>query len=204
MIKPRSTVFVIDDDPHFRQAVSESLLVAGFDVEPYGSAEEFLRSFVDQPAMSQCVLVDVNLAGMSGLGLLNQLAAMKAQTPVIVITGFGNIASAVQAMRDGARDFLEKPFHRQTLLQSIHRAIDSVAQQRIAGPQHGKMRERLLVLSVREREVVRMMLGARTTKEIAAELRISPKTVAKHRAHAFGKLGIDSIVELVEQAWIID
>ncbi len=198
MTTPRSTVFVIDDDPQFRQAVSESLLVAGFDVEPYASAEDFLESFVDQPAMSQCVLVDVNLGGMSGLGLLHQLAAVKAQTPVVVITAFGNITSAVQAMRDGARDFLEKPFHRQTLLQSIRRAIDSAAQRRFLTPRHGKLRERLQVLSVREREVVKLLLGARAVKQIAADLGISAKTVAKHRAQAFGKLKIDSIVELVE------
>lgn len=193
----RPVIYVVDDEPHFRKSMVAMLSAAGFDTSDYPSAEEFLEDFVDEPQSARCAVVDMNMAGLSGLGLLQKLAELKVKLPAIIITAFGNVASAVQAMRVGAVDFLEKPFHRQALLESVRRALDSAAEWRAQRAQAKTISDRLQALSSREREVVELLLAAKTTKEIGGQLGIGVKTVAKHRVHAFDKLGIESVVELV-------
>jgi FixJ family two-component response regulator len=195
----RPIVHVIDDESHCRKSVVTMLSTAGFDASDHASAEDFFADFVDDQDVLRCAVVDMNMTGLSGLGLLNKLALLKITLPVIVITAFGNVASAVQAMRAGAVDFLEKPFHRQALLESVRRALDCAAEQRSRCVHAKELSGRLQALSIREKQVIDLLVAAKSTKEIAAELGIGIKTVAKHRAHAFEKLQIETVVELMEQ-----
>lgn len=193
----RPIVYVIDDEPHFRKSMVLMLSATGFDVIDHPSCESFLESLVIQSDSLRCAIVDMNMDGLSGLGLLPKLNERGVNLPVIIITAFANVASAVQAMRAGAVDFLEKPFHRQALLESVRRGLDLAAGKRTQHSQANAIRDRLHALSNREKEVIELLLAAKTTKEIAGNLDISAKTVAKHRAHAFEKLGIGNVVELV-------
>jgi RNA polymerase sigma factor (sigma-70 family) len=197
----RPTVFVVDDEMLVRESMCLMLRSEGFEVVTLSSAEEFLESFAsrdgDAPA---CLVLDVRLSGMSGLGLQEQLAAKNIQIPVIIVTGFGKISMAVQAMRAGAVDFLEKPFNRETLLATIERSLDRDAQNRLRQPHQMPWTKRMELLSPREREVLELLVAAKSTKQVAAALGIDAKTVSKHRARGLEKLQVENVVE-VARSW---
>jgi FixJ family two-component response regulator len=189
-------VFVIDDDPDIRAATKLVLGSAGFHVCTFSSAEEFLEIAIphDSP---RCLLLDLRMHGLSGLGLQQRLSSDGQTIPIIFLTGFGNVPAAVEAIRAGAVDFLEKPLHRDALLDRVKRAVDIDAQSLMLRRQVVDFRNRLDSLSRRERDVVHLLLGGSSNKEIAAALGIGLPTVTKHRASLLRKLHVRNVVELM-------
>lgn len=199
MTKSVPTVHVVDDDQQMRDSVRLMLESAGLAVQTYDSAENFLDQSSRLPRGAHCLIVDVRLPGLSGLGLQQKLLAEGFQAPIILITAFGDIPTAVQAIRTGAFDFLEKPFHRRALLERVRKALDQHALAQYAQSQQRDIDAQLETLSAREKDVLQLLLLGKSSKEIAAELSISSKTVLKHRANILDKTRTNSVVELIRQ-----
>jgi FixJ family two-component response regulator len=193
----RPTVHVVDDDPSVRESLVAILHTASVDIIASASAEEFLDKFDSHSDVPRCLLLDVRMPGLSGLGLQSKLAAESKTIPIIFVTGQSDVRSAVEAMRNGAVDYVEKPVHPHVLLDKVRKAIDLDAQSRYRQTQSQKLARGLQFLSDREREVMALLLDARNTKEIAAHLGIGVQTVSKHRASLFEKLGVRNVVELM-------
>jgi two-component system, LuxR family, response regulator FixJ len=189
------TVFVVDDDEGVRNSLRFLLKSVGLQTQTLGSAIEFLDSY--KPSQPGCLVLDVRMPGMSGLELQQQLNLRGAVIPVIFITGHGDIPMAVEAMQQGAFDFLQKPFRDQDLIDRIQRALERDAKSRAALDQHAKIRERLDSLTPREREVLALMTRGKPNKIMAAELGVSQRTVEIHRARVMEKSGAASLAQLV-------
>jgi FixJ family two-component response regulator len=190
------TVFVIDDDPEIQAAMKRMLSSAGMDVVTFADAESFLQSPIQRNVPS-CLLLDVRMPGMSGLGLQQRLAGQGISIPVVFLSGFGDVPTAVEAIRSGAVDFLEKPFNREALLKSVARALDLDAQMQLNERQTVENRKRLDSLTRRERDVYELLLDGKSNKEIGAALGVGLPTVTKHRARVLKKLGVKNVFELV-------
>ena len=189
------TVFVVDDDEGVRNSLRFLLKSAGLQTQALSSATEFLDAYkASQPG---CLVLDVRMPGMSGLELQQQLNLRGAVIPVIFITGHGDIPMAVEAMQQGAFDFLQKPFRDQDLIDRIQRALERDAHNRAALEQHARIRERLDSLTPREREVLALMTRGKPNKIMAAELGVSQRTVEIHRARVMEKSGAASLAQLV-------
>jgi two-component system response regulator FixJ len=191
-------VHVIDDDDGLRDALAFLLDVNGIDARFYASAQEFLDAF---PVEAGCIVTDIRMPGMTGLDLVRELDARKATLPVIVMTGHGDIPLAVEAMKAGVLDFIEKPFTDEHLLGAIREALQAV---RPDGGSDGARRrhaeERLSELSVRERDVLMGVARGKLNKQIAHELEISPRTVEIYRANLMSKTGARNLAELMRIA----
>jgi FixJ family two-component response regulator len=192
-----ATVYIVDDDPQVCESLSLMVRSAGLNAESYSSAEAFLDDFHEISDTPRCMVVDVRMPGLSGLGLQQTLAARGKAIPIIMISGCADIPMAVQAMNAGAMDFLEKPFNRRTLLARIQEAVDRDIKQRQTFARSAELESRIETLSPRQREVLDMLVAGKHSKQIASELRIGEKTVAKHRACVLEKMQVDSVVELV-------
>jgi len=193
-----ATVFVVDDDASVRKASERLIKSAGLRVETFASALEFLKSVrQDSPA---CLVLDVRLPGLSGLDLQRELADRHIRIPIIFITGHADIPMSVQAMKSGAVEFLTKPFGGQALLDAIVQAIerDRIARRKWA--EIAQLRERLDGLTVREKEVMRLVVQGLLNKQVAAELGITEKTVKVHRAQVMHKMNAGSLADLVRMA----
>jgi len=190
-----STIFIVDDDLEVRQAVALLMESVGLPVETYGSADEFLEAF--DPERPGCLILDVRMPGMSGLELQARLAAETIHPPVIIITGHGDVPMAVRAVQAGAVDFIEKPFNDQSLLDSVHRALELDARQRGHARELAEIRRRLDSLTPRERQVMNLVVSGLRNKMIAAELNVSQSTVEAHRARVMEKMGARSLSELM-------
>jgi FixJ family two-component response regulator len=166
------------------------------EVVTFGDAEGFLKALTQRNVPS-CALLDVRMPGMSGLGLQQRLADQGLSIPLVFLTGFGDIPTAVEAIRSGAIDFLEKPFSREAVLKSVTRALDLDAQMQLTERQTVEHRKQLDSLTRRERDVFDLLLEGKTNKEIGAALHIGLPTVTKHRAKMLGKLGVKNVFELV-------
>jgi FixJ family two-component response regulator len=189
------TVFVVDDDEGVRNSLRFLLKSVGLNTRALASAGEFLDAYKhNQPG---CLVLDVRMPGMSGIELQQQLNLRGATLPVIFITGHGDIPMAVEAMQQGAFDFLQKPFRDQDLIDRIQRALERDARNRTALAQHARIRERLESLTPREREVLALMSRGKPNKVMAAELGVSQRTVEIHRARVMEKTGADSLAHLV-------
>jgi two-component system CheB/CheR fusion protein len=190
-----AVIYVVDDDRGTREAMQMLLAKAGHSVKTFESAAAFLRSH--RPGQKGCLITDVRMPGMSGFELLAQLAAAGHSLPTVVITGQGDIGMAVQAMRAGAVDFIEKPTNASTLLACIDRALKQAASpaERVSASQAAALR--LAGLTKREREVMDLVVGGFTNKDIAARLAINQRTVETHRAAIMKKMGTSSLSELV-------
>jgi len=189
-----SVTYVVDDDPEIRATICEVLAGNGHRGLDFDSAESFLAAY--RRGGEGCLLVDANLPGMSGLGLLNELRARGDHLPVIFITGGGDIGLAVEAMRAGACEFIEKPVGRTELLASIARAITRSHDVRIIDDVHDAAAARVAELTTRQREVMAMVLAGHPSKNIAADLGISQRTVENHRAAVMHRMGVKSLPEL--------
>jgi two-component system, LuxR family, response regulator FixJ len=191
------TVYIVDDDPQVCESLSLMVQSVGLDAKTYASAEAFLDDSHDMPSAPKCMVLDVRMPGLSGLGLQQMLAAKGQPMPIIMISGCADIPMAVQAMSAGAMDFLEKPFSRRALLSRIQEAIDRDANARHRYTQKAEINSRVEKLSARQREVLDLLLAGKHSKQIATELGIGEKTVAKHRAGVLERMQVDSVVELV-------
>jgi two-component system response regulator FixJ len=144
-----------------------------------------------------CLVVDVRMPGLSGLELQKLLVERRVSLPVIVITGYGDVEMAVRAMKAGARDFIEKPFNDQQILEQVRACLEESRTRRQEDERLDTVKARLASLTPREREVLVLMVGGKPAKFIAAELGISPKTVDVHRSHVISKMGVGSLAELI-------
>jgi two-component system CheB/CheR fusion protein len=190
-----ATIFVVDDNRHAREAMRVLLTHAGYRVKTYANARAFLDSY--RPGDKGCLITDVRMPGIGGFELLAQFAAAGHGLPAIVITGQGDIATAVQAMKAGAVDFIEKPTDPESLLACINRAL-----QRVVNPDQRSARRsaaamRIAGLTTREREVMELVVAGHANKEIAYRLGISQRTVETHRAAVMRKIGASSLSELI-------
>ena len=191
-------VFVVDDDSSMREALTDLITSVGLLVEAFKSAREFLEHMRhDTPA---CLVLDVRLPGLSGLDLQRELARTEAPIPIIFITGHGDIPMSVRAIKEGAVEFLAKPFRDQDLLDAIQHAleIDRAARQERALV--AEVRRRYESLTKREREVMRLVVSGLLNKQIAGELGSSEVTVKMHRGQVMRKLKAQSLVELIRMA----
>jgi FixJ family two-component response regulator len=189
------TVFVVDDDPGIRDSVTWLFQSVGLPVETYGSAQKFLDTYV--ASRPGCLILDVRLPGMGGLDLLEALRRRGATLPVIVVTAFGEVHSAVRAMKGGAIDVMEKPTRDQVLLDRVQQALELDRRTRATLASRTEAAARYARLSKRELEVLALIIAGKANKVIATELTLSPKTVEAHRAAIMRKLGVHSIAELV-------
>jgi len=195
---PSDLVHVIDDDDAMRDSLEFLLRTAKIEVRTYDSAAAFLKAMPD--GATGCVITDVRMPGLSGIDLLRQLKARGSTIPVIVMTGHGDIQLAVEAMKIGAADFLEKPFDDEALLVSVRAAIDRLQKHAQRDTERADLNNRLASLSVREREVLEGLVAGKANKVIAFDLGISPRTVEIYRAHVMTKMNAGSLSELVRMA----
>ncbi len=195
MQEPTPTVFVVDDDNAVRNSLRLLLKSVGLASQPLGSAAEFLETY--RPSQPGCLVLDVRMPGMSGLELQRELNVRGATIPVIFITGHGDIPMAVEAMQQGAFDFLAKPFRDQELIDRVQRALSKDATTRTALEERERIRERLESLTPREREVLSLMTQGKPNKIMAHELGVSQRTVEIHRARVMEKSGASSLAQLV-------
>ncbi|HWU54376.1 MAG TPA: response regulator FixJ [Rhizomicrobium sp.] len=189
-----SIVHLIDDDEDVRRAVSFLLGTAGFAVKVYESAIQFLEKC--SPSLSGCIVSDVRMPGMDGLQLLRRLKEMGIALPVVILTGHADVALAVEAMKAGATDFIEKPFSDDVLLAAIRSALARRLGS-LSPNDASQIRARLASLTQREREVLDGLLAGHPNKTIAYDLGLSPRTVEIHRANVMTKMAASSISELV-------
>lgn len=195
-------VFVVDDDQAMRNSLKWLIESVGLRVKTFDSADAFLAACY--PGLAGCLLLDVRMPGMSGLELQSHLKRQEFRMPVIIITGHGDVAMAVQAMKDGAVDFIEKPFNDEALLGSIRKALDYDKERRGVNALKAEVAARLAELTPREHEVMMMVTDGKSNKEIAAALGVSTKTIEAHRARVMEKMRAGSLAELVRMALIGD
>jgi len=199
-IKQTAVVHVIDDDEALRESLAFLLRTAALEVESYASAAAFLEAL---PGISlSCVITDVRMPGLSGIDLLRRLKELKIEVPVIVITGHGDVPLAVEAMKTGAVDFLEKPFEDEVLLASVRSALKEQDAESKRRSERGEVESRLATLSNRERDVLGGLVAGRANKQIAFDLGISPRTVEIYRANLMNKMQAASLSELVRMALV--
>jgi two-component system response regulator FixJ len=191
-------VHVIDDDDALRDSLRFLLTSAKFDVETYESATAFLAAMPQ--IKGGCIITDVRMPGLSGIELLRRLKTLSIDLPVIIMTGHGNVALAVDAMKVGAIEFIEKPFDDVVLLKAVRVALDRYGKEMKKDTEKAQVRERLHSLSQREREVLEGLLAGHPNKIIASDLKISPRTVEIYRAHVMTKMEADSLSELVRMS----
>jgi RNA polymerase sigma factor (sigma-70 family) len=193
-----TVVFVVDDDPSVRKSLTRVIAAAGYAVEAFASAREFLER---APAMGACCLVlDVRMPGVTGIDLQKTLAQAVHRIPVVFITGHGDVAMSVAAMKAGAVDFLTKPFASKDLLAAIERAVDKDTRNLGAEARTEELQARVRTLTPRERQVFALVVTGMLNKQIAAELGIVEKTVKVHRARVMDKMRAGSVAELVRLA----
>ena len=192
------TVFIIDDDASVRKGLSRLLRSAGYTVETYPSAEEFLRR--EHFDGVGCIVLDVQMPGLSGMDLQEELSKADYHMPIIFVTGHGDIPMSVQAMKKGAVDFMTKPFDDKELLRAVENAIEKDGLGRTEYHEVQDIRKRIELLTAREYEIFCYVITGMLNKQIAAKLKIAEKTVKVHRGRVMEKLGADSVAELVRLA----
>jgi two-component system, LuxR family, response regulator FixJ len=196
-----ATVFVVDGDVAVRNELGRLLQVAGYRAQTFASAEELLAE-LDCDKLT-CLIVAIRLPGMGGMELQACLTAKRIDIPIIFLTAYGDVPTAVQAMRRGAVDFIEKPFHSRELLDRVREAIARGITARRRKAEWVEAEGHLAILTTREHEVLRLMAAGHPTKIIAAKLGIARRTVEDHRAHVMRKMQCDSLPELVSQFLLV-
>jgi len=198
LIPKKGTVYVVDDDEAVRDSVQWLLEGSDYRVRCFESAEAFLSRF-DQREVA-CLIVDVRMGGMTGLELQTRLLEMRSPLPMIFITGHGDVPMAVETMKKGAMDFIQKPFNEAHLLSMVERMLDT-ARDSFADLQQAANREALMAkLTLRESQVLERSVAGRLNKQIADDLGISIKTVEAHRANIMEKLNANTVADLLKIA----
>ena len=193
-----STVFVVDDDRSVREGLVDLINSVGMKVEAFESAQELLQ--LNRPETPACLVLDVRLPGPSGLELQRQLGRSEHPIPIIFISGHGDIPMSVRAIKDGAVEFLTKPFRDQDLLDAIQQALDSDRAARERRAKAAELRRRYESLTPREREVMQLVVRGLLNKQIASELGASEVTIKMHRGQVMHKMKAESVVELLRMA----
>jgi FixJ family two-component response regulator len=188
-------VYIVDDDASVRDSLAVLLGLKGYRTQSFASAEEFLQTC--RPTGTGCMLLDVKMAGMSGLELQKTLRKRQICLPVIVITAHGDVPTARAALVAGAVDFLEKPVDPELLLSTLHAALEGDAARHSAARKVEEEQRKLKVLTVRERQIMELVAAGTHNRDIAAALGISPRTVEGHKARVLDKLQVRSVTELV-------
>lgn len=195
----RRLIHLVDDEDAIRKAASFALRTAGYEVVPYGSGVEFLK--MARSAQMGCVILDVRMPEMDGLEVQAAMAERGIAMPVIVLTGHGDVSVAVQAMKAGAVDFLEKPFEKAALLQAVTRAFARIDDADIRALKTSDAEVRVAALTPREREVLEGLANGYPNKTIAYDLGCSPRTVEVHRASLMAKLEVRNLSEALRIAF---
>jgi two-component system response regulator FixJ len=193
-----ATVFIVDDDEAMREGLSLLMSAVNLKVKTFDSAQAFL-DFYDQ-SQAGCLLLDVRMPGMSGLKLQDKLAERGINIPIIFITCHGDLPMAVEAVEKGAIDFLQKPVSDQTLLDKVQEALVIDIELRRKQAEREAMKEKLALLTPRERQVLELVKAGKLNKVIAHELGLSQRTVEVHRAGIMEKMEVDSLAELITLA----
>lgn len=192
------TVFIVDDDPAMRDSLSVLVKSVGLQALAFGSADEFLRHVeAASPSGKSCLVLDVRMPGMSGPKLQERMRTIGCHVPIIFITGYGEVPTAVRAMRNGAIDYLEKPLKDQILLERIHECLERYSAPSAPPGNDAEAARRLEQLSPREREVLDFVVRGLTTKQIAQRLHRADKTIEFHRSNIMRKIGASNVAELV-------
>jgi len=199
-MQPEPVVFVIDDDEAVRESIAFLLKTAGIPVREFDSAGPFLEILPE--VNSGCVITDVRMPDISGIDLLRTVSEKKPDLPVIVITGHGDVPLAVEAMKLGAADFLEKPFDDDLLIASVRAALSREADSARRKAEFAEINDKLNALSNRERQVLEGLVAGKANKVIAFDLGISPRTVEIYRANLMTKMSANSLSDLVRMAMI--
>ena len=195
MSKTKKLVCVVDDDQSVRRALGRLLRSAGYAAETFASAEDYLgREIFEGPI---CLVLDVRMPGLNGLGLQQALEARGACEQIVFITGHGDVPTATKAMKNGAVDFLTKPFDDEELIEAVERALENSEKQLIKRGERREARGRIDKLTPREFEVLRLVVVGLLNKQIAAELHTAEKTIKVHRGRVMQKLGVTSVPDLV-------
>jgi len=192
------TVFIVDDDDAVRRFLSGLVHSIDLRVEAHASAQDFLDAY--EPGCPGCLLLDVRMPGMSGLELQRELAGHSIDLPVIILTGHGNVPVAVQAMKAGAVDFIEKPFNNELLLDRIQTAVAQSMRADTGQAKRNEILGRVALLTPRERQVFDLVVAGESNKGVARRLSISEKTVEIHRGNVMKKMRAKSLASLVRMA----
>jgi two-component system, LuxR family, response regulator FixJ len=193
-----STVFIVDDEEQMRNALQRLLRAEGLAAEAHASADDFLNAYkADRPG---CLLLDLMMPGMTGLELQAALVQRGFRIPILFLTGAGEVATAVAAMKAGAIDFIEKPFDNAFLVERVRRALEYATGRQIAHFGADEIRRRMALLTPREREVMQYVVAGNTSKTTARLLGVSHRTVEIHRARIMEKMQADSLADLVRMA----
>lgn len=198
MLEYKPTVFIVDDDAIICDGISQLVETVGLKAKVFTSAQEFLDSY--DTAWHGCLVLDVRMPGISGLQLQDKLAESDIEFPIIFMTGHGNVRMAVDAVKKGAIDFIEKPFEDQYLLDQINNAITKDAKDRKNRSERQAIEAKLALLTPRERQVLSLIKNGKNSKAIALKLGLSQKTVEGHRAHVMEKMQVETIAGLVTLA----
>ena len=194
----RPIVYVVDDDPSMRNAIEDLLQSVGLGVRVFPSVQEFLKAA--RPDAPGCIVLDVRLPGQSGLDFQRQISGTAMDLPIVFITGHGDVAMSVRAMKSGAVEFLTKPFRDQELIDAIHAALERDRARRADASALVELRARFEALTPREREVLLHVVSGRLNKQVAATLELSEATVKMHRGQIMRKMHAGSLPELVRMA----
>jgi RNA polymerase sigma factor (sigma-70 family) len=194
------TVFIVDDDPAISGSLKFLIETVGLQVETFASAQAFLNRY--DPERPGCLVLDVRMPGMSGLELQAKLREKKCETPVLILTGYGDVPMAVRAMKNGAADFLQKPVSDQTLLEQIQNAIAKDAARREERAEQRIIAARLERLTPREHEVMKLVVDGLSSREIGDRLSVSYKTIEAHRAKIMKKMRAESVPHLVRMTLV--
>ncbi|WP_369601597.1 response regulator FixJ [Hahella sp. SMD15-11] len=195
MVSAEQVVYIVEDDEAVRDSLSMLLEAEGYDVEAFADAQQFLDRYDEN--MAGCILLDIRMPGMTGMELHRKLIDMQCPLPVIFVTGHGDVPLAVEAMKQGAVDFVQKPYQEKQLLDKIRTAMAQDAEQRDLLQEKKEILKRLETLTPREREIMEMMVEGNANKVIAIELDISQRTVEIHRSRVMQKMGTHSLAQLV-------
>ncbi|KEX92191.1 Nodulation protein W [Pseudomonas putida] len=196
-----SMVFIVDDDAPLRESLGSLLRSIGLRVELFGSVADFMQ--YQRPDTASCLVLDVRLQGSSGLDFQNELAVVGIKVPIVFITGYGDIAMTVRAMKAGAVDFLTKPFREQDLIDAVCAAHGRDKQRRESERHAEQLQARHQTLTAREQTVMTLATSGLMNKQIAGEIGLSEITVKIHRGQAMRKMGARSFADLVRMAEVL-
>lgn len=189
------TVFIVDDNEGSRHSLGMLVETVKLKVETFSHPEDFLSKF--QPESAGCVILDVRLPDMSGIDVLDHIRAQKSDIPVIVVTAYGDVPTAVQALKRGAIDFIEKPFSDHVILRQIQRCVKDSIARRAENREKNAVRQSISSLSPREREILGLITKGKSNREIGSLLNISMRTVENHRAHIRRKMKASNTAKLI-------